>query len=268
MTFWEIIKYVILGFVQGASEILPISSSGHIIIFKALLGITDLNITFSIFLHCASLIAAIIFLRKKIWEVLKGTYLYIFKNNQECKPLFHYFMIMVLSTAITGVVGIFVQDTIDSWGTLLFVGIALLVNGIWLLIVGRFKANDSIDKLPYWKALIIGIGQTVGALPGISRSGATLGTSLAVGIKKEDAAEYAFMLFLPVTAGATILSLDDFAAFDKAMMIPYILGFIVAGLTTYFALKVFLKVIKNKKLDYFAFYCFIAGILSIIFSIA
>ncbi len=259
----ELLKYLLLGFVQGACEILPISSSGHLIIFQYIMGREEVNLAFSVFLHFGSLIAVSIFLRKRIVELLSGTYKYLIKKDRNYYNQAHYCLLLVLSTIVTGIIGLVFEDKVQQISTLGFVGCALIINGICLLIVNRIsnKATKTINNMPWWKAVLIGLGQGVGILPGISRSGATLGTSIAVGVKKEVAAEYAFLLFIPVEFGALIISIDDLMTTEKSLIIPYILGMVIAAITTYFALVLFLGVIKKKKINYFSFYSLIVGVI-------
>lgn len=260
MDWIEFLKYILLGIVQGACEILPISSSGHLVLAYALLGFEEVNLAFSVFLHFASLIAALIFLRKQVWRILKGSALYLFKKDQEQKNNFHYLLLLIISTAVTAVIGLIFKDQMAKLSSVAFVGIALIINGFWILIFDHLKGERRIDDLPLWKALIIGLGQGVGVLPGISRSGATIGTSICVGLKKEDAAEYAFLLFLPITLGATILEVQDLMTVDKSLIPAYAAGFVLAFLTTYLALVFFLKIIRKRRLLPFAIYCFIVGL--------
>lgn len=261
--FIEIIKYIILGIVQGACEILPISSSGHIEIFQHIFNMSHLEVSFSILLHFASLIAVVIFLRKKIWEIAKGAYLYVFKKDYKGIKQARYLLFIIISTIVTGVIGIFLNDYIESVSTMTIIGICLIVNAGWLLIVQKLskRATKSIESTPWWKAILIGIGQGFGILPGISRSGSALGTAVVTGVKKDEAAEYAFLLFIPIELGAIILEINEITKIEKNLIIPYFLSFLFAGITTYFALKIFLEIIRKKRLSWFSLYCLIVGII-------
>ena len=264
MTFEEIIKYILLGIIQGITEILPISSSGHLIVFESLFGVGEENPALEVFLHVASLIAVIIFLRKQLKRILVGTYRYVIKKDKDYKYPFFYFVYLLLSTLVTACIGLVLDQYIDQLMKPLIVGFLLLVNGTILLITSRVETTKDITELKWQDAVIIGLAQGVGVFPGISRSGATISGGVLQKYRKDDMAEYAFILFIPVTVGALILSLDDLAMVNSSDWIGYILGFIFSLIFTFISLHLFLSVIRKKRLNIFAYYSFVVGILVII----
>ncbi len=266
-----IIKYIIISLVQGIGEILPISSSAHLIIVQNILNIESKDLTFEIFLHLASLIAIIIFFYKKIYLIIKYFFIYILKkekrNDEEIKyhfKLSHYLLIATLPAAIFG---LFFKDLIEIYFSKMWViGIFLLITSALLFISSKVNRTKELKDITYFDSFIIGISQCLGIIPGISRSGSTLYGSAIRKIKQEDAKEFTFLLAIPLMLGSAIISFNDLTIClnNKELFIPYIIAFIITLITTYLSLKYFLKFIKNKKLNYFAIYCLIIGILTII----
>lgn len=263
MTFEEIIKYILLGIIQGIAEILPISSSGHLVIFESLFGLDGENPALEVFLHVASLIAVIVFLRKQLKRIIVGTYKYVFKKDEDYKYAFYYFIYLLISTAVTGGIGLIFDQYMDSLMKPLIVGFLLLVNGAILLVTSKVETKKDITELKWQDAVIIGLAQGIGVLPGISRSGITISGGVMQRYRKDDMAEYAFILFIPVTVGALILSIDDLVLVNPTEWIGYLLGFAFSLVFTFISLNLFLKVIRKKKLDVFAYYCFIVGLIVI-----
>ncbi len=257
----EWIKYIILGLVQGIAEVLPISSSAHLIIAGELVG-TDNNIAFEVFLHIASLIAVCVYLRKTLWKLIKGFFGYIFKRKEEYKGDFKYCLYVILSTLVVVVFTLLFEDYVDfAANTLWIIGLALVVNGILLFILSQVKGFRKVDEINYKDALTVGLFQCLGIFPGISRSGSCLCGSFARKIDKETAAEYAFILFVPAMLGATVLKFTHIADMivDGSMMGYYIISFIITLFTTYFAFKFLLTIIRKGKLHYFGYYCLAVG---------
>lgn len=265
MNFQEIIKYIILGIIQGIAEILPISSSGHLIIMSSFFGIEDNSIAFDIFLHVASLIAVVFFLRKQICRILYGTYRYLFKKDKEYKYPFLYFCYLCVSTIITAGIGIFLNDYIDQLDKPLVVAFFLFLNGIILMFADKMICERDITDISLENAVVIGLAQGIGLFPGISRSGMTMSGAIFQKFNKEEAAEYAFLLFIPSALGAMLLNLDGLVAVDSSLWLGYILAFAFALIFTYLSLKIFLKIIRKQKLSYFAYYCFIVSIITFIY---
>ena len=264
MTFAEILKYILLGIIQGIAEILPISSSGHLVIFEALFGLESDTPGLEVFLHFASLFAVVYFLRKQLARIAVGTYKYVFKKDKDYKYPFWYFVYLVISTVVTAVLGLTLKPFMDSLMQPLIVACFLLINGGMLLFMGKTETEKDITELKWQNAVLIGLAQGVGVFPGISRSGATITGGVLQKFRKDDMAEYSFILFIPATIGAVLLSLDELALVNSAEWLGYGLSFIFALVFTYLSLNLFLKIIRKKKLDYFAYYCFIVGIVVLI----
>jgi undecaprenyl-diphosphatase len=264
MSFEEIIKYIILGIIQGIAEILPISSSGHLVIIQSLFGINGENPALEVFLHFASLIAVIFFLRKQLKRIAVGTYKYIFKKDKDYKYPFYYFIYLLASTCVTAVFGLVLDPYMDKIMQPFIVGCMLIINGVILLSISKVETTKDITELNFKDALLIGLAQGIGVIPGISRSGVTISGGVLRKYRKDDMAEYSFILFIPATVGAVLLSIDELALVNSAEWLGYGLSFIFALVFTYLSLNLFLKIIRKKKLDYFAYYCFIVGIVVLI----
>ena len=272
--FILILKYIVIAFVQGVAEILPISSSGHMVITKHILGIGTEDLSFEIFLHFASLFAIVFFLRKRLFELVKDFLIFVFKrpniedaNYSKIKNNFIICIYIVVATIPAGILGILLEDIIGQHLTsLLFVGIFLIITAILLYISTLIKCEKEIHEIKWYNALAIGLFQCVGILPGISRSGSCIVGSKAQKVNQNDSAEFAFLLAIPIMLGSAIFSINDISiAFqNKELIIPYIIAFIVTLFVTYVALAIFLKIVRKQKLYYFSIYCILMGILSII----
>ena len=253
----EIINAIILGIIQGLTEFLPVSSSGHLEIAKAILGenkVGEESLLMTLVLHFATALSTIIIFRKDILEILSG--LLQFKNND----YFWFSLKIVLSMIPAAFVGVFFNDEIEALfgGALTLVGSMLLVTGLLLFLADKAKA--SAKKVGIKHAILIGISQAIAILPGISRSGATISTAVLLGIDKEKAARFSFLMVVPLIFGKMakdILSGD--IQYETTTFIPLVIGFIFAFLTGMFACKWMIKLVKSSQLKYFAYYCFAIG---------
>ncbi len=264
----EVLKYIVLGLVQGIAEVLPISSSAHLIIVENLFKIQDDSLAFEIFLHLASLFAILFFLRKKLWKLIKGFFIYLFKREEEYKLEFKYGWMIVLSTIPVVIFTLLFKDIIDKVSSTLWaVGILLMINGILLWFLSRIQGTRVKENLTYVDALVIGCSQCLGIFPGISRSGSCLCGAFTRKIEKETAADYAFILFIPAVLGATVLELTHISELSvTSNMLPlYGISFIIAMITTYFSFVILLKVIKKGKLSWFGYYCLAVGLFAMIY---
>lgn len=266
----ELLKYILLGLVQGIAEVLPISSSAHLIIVQELLGVSDDSLTFEVMLHLASLIAILAFLWKKIWQLMKGFYHYVFRKNKEYQSEFKYILLLIVSTIPAVIFALLLKDVIDTFSAKLwFVGTLLIVNGLMLLLLTRIAGSRKKEELGYKDAIVIGCFQCFGILPGISRSGSCLSGAFARKIDKETAADYAFLLFIPAALGATILEIGHLQEFTSAStnFVYYIVSFVVAMVTTYFSFKLLLAMIRKGKLNWFGYYCLTIGLSVVIYQL-
>ncbi|MFT5970779.1 MAG: undecaprenyl-diphosphatase [Flavobacteriales bacterium] len=261
------LEAALLGLIQGLTEFLPVSSSGHIELGKALLGVELKDpLVFSIVVHCATALSTIVVFYKYILELTLD--LLRFKWNAGTK----YVSLIVLSMIPVGLVGYLFEDTIDGFfsGNILLVGLMLLVTGVLLYTTILVKQKDNV--LNFKRAFIIGIAQMVAILPGISRSGSTIATALLLGVKKEEAARFSFLMVLPPILGATLLKFKDFmevsdVATAEVNNSGLAIGFFTAFIAGLLACKLMIKLVKSSKLQYFAIYCFVVGAIAILWNI-
>ena len=262
-----LIKYIIIALVQGVAEILPISSSGHMIIAQELLGIQTNDLSLEIFLHFGSLIAIFVFFRKKIWAIIRDFFLYLFKKKEEAKDNYKLAWYIVIATIPAAIAGLFLEDILGKHlKSLWVVGVFLLITSALLYLSTKAKREKELKDLTWKNALMIGLFQCLGLFPGISRSGSTLVGGASQKVKQTDAADFAFILALPIMLGSAVLSMNDIstALSNSDLLIPYLVGFVVTLITTYFTISLFFSFIKKKKMSIFSIYCLCVGLLIIV----
>jgi len=260
------IEALILGIIQGLTEFLPVSSSGHLELAKFILGDTSVpeeSMLMTVVLHAATALSTIFVFRKDIAEIIRG--LFQFKWNEE--TIFS--LKIVISMIPAAFVGVVFQDEIESLfgGRLLLVGSMLILTAILLLLADRAKTTDK--KVGYWHALIIGISQAIAIMPGISRSGATISTTVLLGIDRSKAARFSFLMVVPLILGAMAKDLlSGEIVYSSSQMIPLAIGFIAAFITGIAACTWMIALVKKAKLSWFAIYCFIVGLIAIVYTFA
>ena len=259
-----LLEAIILGIVQGLTEFLPVSSSGHLEIVKELLNVEaqEQNLLMTVVLHAATALSTIVIFRKDIKEILSG--LVQFKWNEE----FKFSLKIIISMVPAACVGLLFEDEIEQLfgGQILLVGSMLLITGLLLFLADKAKKTD--QKVNFSNAIVIGISQAIAILPGISRSGATISTSVLLGVDREKAARFSFLMVVPLILGKMskdILSGDLLV--DSSGILPLSIGFIAAFITGLVACKWMIKLVKNSQLRYFAYYCFTIGSITIIASL-
>ena len=260
------LEALVLGLGQGFTEYLPVSSSGHLTIGAALFGINGAdNLTFTIMVHVATVLSTLVILWREIDWILKG--LFKFQMNDETK----YALNILVSMIPVGIVGVFFKDKVEAvFGSgLLIVGIMLLVTAL-LLTFSYYAKPRQRENISLWHAFLIGVGQALAVLPGLSRSGTTIATGLLLGNKKEKMAQFSFLMVIPPILGEALLDLLKGLKGEEALggidTWPMVVGFVAAFVSGCIACKWMINVVKRGKLIYFGIYCAIAGVLTIIFS--
>ncbi|MDO5570200.1 MAG: undecaprenyl-diphosphate phosphatase [Bacteroidales bacterium] len=260
------IEALILGLVQGLSEYLPISSSGHLEIASVLLGTqSEENLTFAVVVHAATVLSTIVVLWKEVEVLFKS--LFSFKWDEQTK----YILKIIISMIPVGIVGVFFKDSIESlFGSGLFVvGICLMITAA-LLAFAYFAQPRKKENISYWDAFIIGIAQAIAVLPGLSRSGSTIATGILLGDKKEEVAKFSFLMVIVPILGESLLDLikgvSSTATVTTIPVLSLIVGFFAAFISGTLACKWMLKIVKNGKLVYFAIYCAVVGAFALIYS--
>lgn len=299
----SLLEAILMGIIQGLTEFLPVSSSGHLALFKILFGVnTDTGILFDVLLHFGTLVAICAVFYKDIAKLIsEGVFilknacinLLIFfrngflqlKNLTARKKLpkeqldlgaYHpvanssyrkFVLLIIVSTIPTGIIGIVGKDMVEMASRLLIVpGICLIITAILLFIADSVKGGDKLPKdITYSNAFIIGIVQGIATLPGISRSGSTITACLLSGFNRSFAVKYSFIMSIPAILGAMLLELKDISALalSAGEIASYIVGMVIAGVIGYICIKTMLVVVRNKKFKFFAIYCLVIGIISI-----
>lgn len=263
----EILKYIILGFIQGLTETIPVSSSGHLMILKTLMNVNVDFDTIAILTNLGSLIAIVILFWNDIISLINGFFKYLFSKDKKYKNDFNYCWMIVLGCIPAGLMGLIVNklelfSKIEN--NVKIVGISLIITSILLFIVKDFKGKKDDNKIGIKEALTVGIMQIAGLFPGISRSGSTIVGGMIAGLKRDTAFKYSFMLYIPISIAASVLEIFDLN-FTSDLIFEYLLSIIVSCVVTLLVTKWFRKIVNNGKLIYFSIYTLIVGILVILF---
>lgn len=263
-----LLKYLFLGIVQGFTEPIPISSSGHVVIIRELFGIHISGLSFEIIVNFGSLIGVLIVYRQDIIRLIHSCLRYIIKKDVQVRSDFQFVLLLIIATIPTGIIGLLFEDYISNKLTgIIIVGFTLLITGFALWVIRNLHGKKNDQDITIKDAIIIGLAQSIALIPGISRSGATIVAAMLLGMKQETALRFSFLLYLPVSFGITILSTNDIIRDPSfnSLLIPYIIAWIASIIATFYALKWFMNTMKKGNLKYFSFYCFIVGIFIIIF---
>jgi undecaprenyl-diphosphatase len=269
---------ILLGIIQGLTEFLPVSSSGHLVLFQQLFGLKEAELFFDVCVHLGTLLAVIVVFHREIRNIIAALWRLISLAGQketilqrvESDPDLKMALLIVIGSIPTAVLGLMFHGIADQlFSSSFFTGLMLMVTGLLLWLTRRPKPGDramDIEGFSRTKALIIGMVQGLAIIPGISRSGSTISIGLLLGIERETAARYSFLLSIPAIVGAGALSFkDSLSQTDLAIWLS-LLGAAAAALVGYGALKMLLSVVKKGRLYVFAPYCWLVGILAIVFS--
>lgn len=265
----EVLKYLFLSLLQGITEVLPISSSGHLQIASEVLKINDNTVTLSVFLHLASLLAVLVYLRKDLIELIKGFFGFLFKDKLKYKNEFMLAIYIVVTTLILVVFTVLVKLLGFDSSPLWLVGLCLIINSGLLFFFGKFTGTKKLDEISLKDAVVVGLFQCAGSFAGISRSGSCLCGCNISKFEKQASAKYAFLLFVPTMVGATVLELGNFKDLfvNNTNIYLYLMSFIVTAVTTYFAFAFLKRIINKGEISYFSIYCLIIGIITFIYAL-
>ncbi|MFA4859059.1 MAG: undecaprenyl-diphosphate phosphatase [Candidatus Margulisiibacteriota bacterium] len=267
----SIFQAILLGVVQGLTEFLPVSSSGHLVIFQRLMGISE-NVPFDLLLHLATVLAVIIYFARDIWELIVGwtlgtleafkilrTQAYVLGQH------FRLSWLIIIASIPTGLMGIFFKDFFEGLFSSAFaVGCFLLLTAAIILVAewfGRPKKDEF--QIGFLDAILIGLGQGCAIAPGLSRSGTTVSVALLRGLKRDFAARFSFLLSVPAILGAGVFKAADLveAGATGVSIWPFLAGFLAALVSGMLAIKIFLQIIQRTSIRAFAYYCIVAGVL-------
>jgi undecaprenyl-diphosphatase len=249
----NLIQSLILGTVQGLTEFIPVSSSGHLVLLQRIFGLSEGSLTFTVFVHFGTLIAVLVVYYRDIIAIIR-------------KPWAKLPLLLLTGAAVTGVIGIaftgFFRSVFESGQT---VGVNFLITGAVLFFVDRFrKGNKGIEEMTYLDAVFVGLMQAFSIMPAISRSGMTISGALLRGMDREQAARYSFLLSVPVILGASAMEAKDLmsAGLEPALgVMPILVGTLAAAIAGYFAIHYMLRVLTRGSLRVFSYYVFALGIL-------
>ena len=271
----NLLQALILGIIQGLTEFLPISSSGHLVLFQRIFGLTEAELFFDTSVHLGTLVAVVIVFWNDVKSIAVAVLRLLFavlKRNTPVKPLIHgpeikMAFVIVLGSVPTAIIGIFFRKVADQlFSSITLVGAMLLITGIALWATRRIAPQNgglNISRFSGTRALIVGTIQGLAILPGISRSGSTICAGLFLGLNRETAAKYSFLLSIPAILGAVILSLKDISSGTNMNIITALMGSMAACVVGYGALKYLIRIVNRGRLHFFAPYCWLVGILAL-----
>lgn len=253
-------KYFLLGIIQGLTEFLPVSSSGHLVIFQSLFKVPH-SIAFDVVVHLATALAVIVYFWRDILKILNP------KSEIRTRKLLLY---LIIGTVFTGIVGLTFKDFFESlFSSVSAVGWFLLLTGLIIVLAEWIgKGNRRLGDLGIWDAILIGLAQGCAIAPGLSRSGTTISASLARNLDRTLAARFSFLLSIPAILGAGLVQSKEIIKAGTAGigLGPLILGFIAAFVSGWIAIKIFMNIIQRTSIKGFAYYCFAVGLLVLIYS--
>jgi len=271
-----VLEAIILGIIQGLTEFLPVSSSGHLVLFQQLFGLKEAELFFNVCVHLGTLVAVIVVFRREVLHIISALIRLISSigskktilQKMESDPDLKMALLIVVGTIPTGILGLlFASISAQLFSSAFIVGLMLMVTGLLLWLTRRAETHHEhagTDRLTVKNALIIGIIQGLAIIPGISRSGSTISTGLFLGIDREKAARYSFLLSIPAIAGAGLLNLSGGLSQTHLAVQISLVGAAAAALVGYGALKSLLHMVKRGRLFLFAPYCWLIGILAIL----
>ncbi|RKX29379.1 MAG: undecaprenyl-diphosphate phosphatase [Candidatus Zixiibacteriota bacterium] len=249
MTYWDA---VLLGILQGLTEFLPVSSSGHLVLTQAILGVKEPGVSFELLVHLGTLLAVLVYFRQRIFQLVIS----IFRNDMKTeRRILGY---LIIGTIPAGLAGLLLNDLFEeAFSSPMFTSAMLIATGFILLSTRFVKQLNKAVRLP--SAIVMGIGQAIAILPGISRSGSTIASGLLLGVKPEEAAEFSFLLAIPAILGAVVLKSNELLALDSSLVPQYLLGTILAFVFGLLAVIILMRIIRQGRFAVFAYYCFAAG---------
>lgn len=268
----DLLKFIFLGFIQGITEPIPVSSSGHLLIFQKLIGGIN-NIDYGILAtitNFGSFVAICLIFRNEIVALFKSFFGYLKTHDKKFYSNYRYCWYIVFATIPAGIVGLIVTklgifDVLEK--NVKFVGVTLLLTAIFLFIIKDFKGKKDKENITLKDAFIVGLFQVVALIPGISRSGSTMIGGMFRGLKRETSFNFSFLLYIPISIATTLVGLKDLINANLSIntVMLYLTSMIIAFIFTYIGTKWFKGMVKNGKLIYFSIYCFVVGMLVILF---
>jgi len=272
----SLFECLFLGIVQGVTEFLPVSSSGHLVIFQVLLGQDEPQLLFDVMLHAGTLVAILAVFRKDIADLTRTVLGAAGIGKPADRPATWLPVAIVVGCVPTGVIGVAFSEQFErlfasttAAGTGLMITGAILISTLWRKGAGSEGPENLSSRIAIWQALLIGVAQGLAIFPGISRSGTTIAVALLLGVERELAARFSFLLAIPAIAGALVFELKDYAppAASATSMGVMLCGAVIAAITGVLALKLLLGIVRKGQISLFAYYCWALGLLAIGYSV-
>lgn len=269
MNIWE---SVVLGIVQGLTEFLPVSSSGHLVIVENVLGLRFNDLTFEVVVHFGTLLSVLFVFWRDILHIVLGFFRGIFSRNVfrsfSYDSDFRLALFIIAGSVPAGLVGVFLNEPIEEiFHNINLVGVTLVITGLILFLTRLVYVGEK--RVNFFRAVLIGIAQAIAILPGISRSGITISTGLFSGLSREEAVRFSFLLSLPAIFGANVIELSNVGVLDRGdggnNIFVFLVGFLVAFVTGYIAIKVLIRMVKSGRFSWFSYYCLALGLLVLLF---
>lgn len=283
----SLLEAILMGIIQGVTEFLPVSSSGHLALFKIFFDVKDVGLLFDVILHLGTLIAIFAVYYKDIWKMIRegfaiiadasrniGIFFSNLANKKKggyhhvvCNGYRKFVMLVIVSTIPTGIIGVLDASLVEMASKILIVpGVCLIITSMLLLLADHSKGGDKMPKqVTYSNAFIIGIAQGIATMPGLSRSGTTIAACLLSGFNRKFAVKYSFIMSIPAVLGSLVFELSDLASvsFTSTEILYYLVGMAVAAVVGYICIKVMLYIVRQKRFTGFAIYCFLVGAISV-----
>lgn len=258
------VEAMILGLVQGLTEFLPVSSSGHLVLTQKLLGVDDKGVTFEVLVHFGTLLSVIIYFWKPLWRMILSIIPPFGSEYAAERKMIGYLVIASVPAAIVGFSPL--KDVFEStYEKPAVVGLFLIVTGAILFLPRLFAKRKGEGEMGIKSAIVMGVGQAFAILPGVSRSGSTIVSGMMAGVKPSAAAEFSFLMAIPAIAAASLLEARKLSEVDTALLMPYLAGAIVAFVSGLIAIYSVLTAIRRGKFEYFGVYCLVAGMAAFLY---
>lgn len=260
----EILKYILLGIIQGITEIFPVSSSGHLTLASHLFGIDMSNlVVFLMITNTGSFLAILLYFRKDVFEYVTGALKYVFKKESPRKEDFNYVLKLLISVIPVGLAGLFLRDLLPD--DLFSVGFALIITGLLLLFIYKMRDIQWKSDITWKNAIVIGMFQMFALFPGISRSGITIAGGLSEKIELKKVLKFSFLSYIVISIPVSVLGFFDALSVSESIhVVGYVLAFIMSFVFSFLAVKVLYQYVKVRNLIYFSIYCLAVGTLSVL----
>jgi undecaprenyl-diphosphatase len=262
----EFLKAVILGIVQGLTEFLPVSSSGHLVIGSEILNFHEQGVVFDVFLHLGTLVSVVIVFRKELWAMARAPFAILSgKGNEADHHYLRWDLYVVLATLPAVVVGLFFKDAVEQlFGNILVAYCMLIVTG-FIMIAARYIPERD-EPINWHRSIVVGCAQACAILPGLSRSGSTIFAGMLLGVAREKIARFSFIMSIPAILGAAVLQFGDLLENPPQSdgMLNLFAGTLMAAISGYFAIKLLLDVIRRNRLQWFGYYCLLIATIGLL----